>query len=77
MKKQKLEHKENGMKKALKNKLFSPNKILKKKRLPKVNKKTVSELLKEKRKDLNLTGVDAEMEEIHETSAGKIKIFSY
>ncbi|KAK9875575.1 hypothetical protein WA026_009378 [Henosepilachna vigintioctopunctata] len=46
----------NGMQKALKKKLFSPNKILKKKRPSNVvSKKTVKDLLKEKRVDLNMT----------------------
>lgn len=53
---------ENGMQKALKKKLFSPNKILKKKKPTNVIKKTVSELLKEKRKDLNLSTSDCRLE---------------
>ncbi|XP_044749045.1 ubinuclein-1 isoform X2 [Coccinella septempunctata] len=60
-KKMKIDPKENGMQKALKKKLFSPNKILKKKRTQNIHKKTVSELLKEKRKDLNLTGNESEV----------------
>ncbi|KAL3265807.1 hypothetical protein HHI36_010005 [Cryptolaemus montrouzieri] len=60
-KKLKLESGVNGMQKALKKKLFSPNKILKKKRSSNILKKTVRDLLKEKRKDLNMTvGQNAE-----------------
>lgn len=64
-KKPKLLNNTNGMQKAIKKRLFGHEKIkqqIRKKRLDESSRKTVSELLKEKRMDLNMTVISSDQE---------------